>query len=436
MPEVPIGALKRGARLATLPIGFAGRTAFGIGKRIGGAPAEAVAAQVQARTAEQLFKVLGELKGGAMKAGQTLSIFEAALPEEFAGPYRATLTKLQEAAPPMSAAAVHRVMAADFGADWHKKLPQFDDHPAAAASIGQVHRALWSDGTAVAVKIKYPGADQALINDLNNVSRLGKLFTAAMPGVDAGPILDELKARVSEELDYHREAENQNKFYAAYVDDPRFAIPRSRAARANVLVSDWLSGTPLSTVIAQGDQAERDHAGERYLSFLLSGPAKAELLHADPHPGNFRITDDGRLGVLDFGAVAEMPGGLKPVVGRLLRTALHGGGQEVVDGLVDEGFLRPGHKMDPQPVLDFLAPFVEPARTPTFHFTRAWLRGQFTRLSDPRNHDFMVGMRLTLPPEYLLVHRVWLGGLGVLCQLGSEIPARDLLEEWVPGFAQ
>lgn len=435
MPEVPIGALKRGARLATLPIGFAGRTAFGIGKRIGGAPAELVAAQVQARTAEQLFKVLGELKGGAMKVGQALSIFEAAMPEEFAGPYRATLTKLQEAAPPMPAAAVHRVMEADFGPGWRTRLPQFDDHPVAAASIGQVHRGVWEDGASVAVKIKYPGADQALMNDLNNVGRLGRLFTAAMPGVDAGPILDELKARVGEELDYHREAENQSRFHAAYRGDPRFSIPGSRAASANVLVSDWLDGKPLSAVIAEGDQTARDHAGERYLSFLLSGPAKVGLLHADPHPGNFRITADGKLGVLDFGAVADLPGGLKPVVGRLLRTALNGGGQEVVEGLVDEGFLRPGSKLDPRPLLDFLAPFVEPARTPTFHFTRTWLRGQFTRLSDPRNQDFVIGMKLSLPPEYLLVQRVWLGGLGVLCQLGSEVPARALLEEWVPGFA-
>src|SRR6185312_2602170 len=116
--DLPRRAVTRTAKLAALPLGFAGRTALGIGKRVGGRPAEVVAAEIQTRTAEQLFRVLGELKGGAMKVGQAMSIFEAALPEELAGPYRATLTKLQDAAPPMPAATVHKVLAADLGEDW------------------------------------------------------------------------------------------------------------------------------------------------------------------------------------------------------------------------------------------------------------------------------------------------------------------------------
>ncbi|MGV1003505.1 MAG: ABC1 kinase family protein [Candidatus Nanopelagicales bacterium] len=436
MPDIPLGALKRGARLATLPIGLAGRTAVGVGKRIGGAPAEAVAAQVQARTAEQLFKVLGELKGGAMKAGQALSIFEAAMPEELAGPYRVALTKLQEAAPPLPVASVHKVLTADFGPAWRSWFQSFDDMPAAAASIGQVHRAVWSDGTPVAVKIKYPGADRALLGDLGNVTRLAKMMTVAMPGVDVGPILDELKARVSEELDYPRESANQERFQAAYQGDSQILVAHARAATANVLVSDWIDGTPLSQVIAEGDQAARDHAATLYLTFLAAGPARVGLLHADPHPGNFRITADGRLGVLDFGAVADLPGGLKPVIGRLLHRALAGDGQEVLDGLIDEGFVKPGTKLDTQALMDFLAPFVEPAQVPTFRFSRTWLRTQFTRLADPRNQDTTLAMKMALPPDYLLVYRVWMGGLGVLCQLEAEVPARAVLEQWLPGFAQ
>src|SRR5712671_3225912 len=152
--DLPRRAFTRTAKLATLPVGLAGRTALGLGKRLGGRPAELVANEIQQRTAEQIFRVLGELKGGAMKLGQALSIFEAALPPELAGPYRATLTRLQESAPPLPAATVHRVLAADLGDDWRESFSSFDDTPAAAASIGQVHKAVWADGQVVAVKIQ------------------------------------------------------------------------------------------------------------------------------------------------------------------------------------------------------------------------------------------------------------------------------------------
>ena len=206
MNDIPRRAVTRSARLATLPLGVAGRATLGLGKRIGGRPAEIVAAELQQRTAEQLFQVLGQLKGGAMKFGQALSVFEAALPEDVAGPYRAALTKLQEAAPPLPAASVHRVLTTEFGADWRGLFRSFDDAPAAAASIGQVHRAVWSDGRHVAVKIQYPGAGKALMSDLRQLSRVARMFAALSPGLAVKPLLAELTARVAEELDYRLEA--------------------------------------------------------------------------------------------------------------------------------------------------------------------------------------------------------------------------------------
>ena len=151
MPDLPRKAVTRTAKLASLPLGYAGRTAIGMGKRLGGAPAEAVLTEVQARTAEQLFRTLGELKGGAMKFGQALSILEGALPEEMAAPYRAHLTRLQDSAPPMSTAVVHQQLVRELGAGWKRKIVEFDDIPTAAASIGQVHRGRWVDGSDVAI---------------------------------------------------------------------------------------------------------------------------------------------------------------------------------------------------------------------------------------------------------------------------------------------
>ena len=435
MNELPRRALSRSVRLASLPASFAGRTAVGLGKRIGGAPAEAVAAEMQARTAEQLFAVLGQLKGGAMKVGQAMSIFEAALPEDVAGPYRATLTKLQDSAPPLPAATVRAVLARELGPDWESSFTSFDDAPVAAASIGQVHHGTWADGRRVAVKVQYPGAAQALVSDITQVSRLARLAGGWLPGLELGPVLAELKERLVEELDYTVEASSQRAFAEAFRDDPDFAVPDVLASTEKVIVSEWLDGEPLSTVITSGTQDERDLAARRYLEFLMLGPSEVGLLHADPHPGNFRLTPDGRFGVLDFGAVKRLPDGMPPQIGRLLGVALSDDADGVVAGLRAEGFIKPGIQLDGRQLLDYIATFLRPLDTEEFTFDRAWLRELFAQIKDPRLPSWAVGLKLNLPREYVLIHRVWLGGLGVLCQLGGTVACIEVLEDNLPGFA-
>lgn len=402
---------------------------------------------MQQRTAEQLFRTLGELKGGAMKLGQALSVFEGALPEELAGPYREQLTKLQDSAPPMSVTTVRVVLSRELGADWREKIVELDPTPAASASLGQVHRGRWHDGRDVAIKIQYPGAEQAFASDLRQLARVARTFGSLIPGIDIKPLIQELQDRAAEELDYRLEAEAQAGFAAAYADDPDHVVPAVVAHTQRVLVSEWMESTgSLAQLIKDGTQEQRDHYGSLYVNFLFAGPERTGMLHADPHPGNFRLLplpDDapegalGGMGVVDFGAVARLAErGFPPAMGRLVRAASHDDYEGVLAGLREEGFIKPRIRVEAAELREFLGPFVEPAATDTFRFTRAWMRAQFERLSDPRQPEYSLNLKVNLPPSYLLIHRTWLGAVGVLSQLEAEVPFRALLEEHLPGFAE
>jgi len=433
--EIPQSTVARTARMVSIPMGLAGRGALGIGRQLVGQSSNVVFAEIQEKTAEQLFKVLGELKGGAMKFGQALSVFEAALPEEIAKPYRETLTKLQESAPPLPTRVVHKVLAKELGEDWRDNFSSFEDVATASASIGQVHKAQWKDGRAVAVKIQYPGAAEALISDLNQIQRFAKIFQLVMPGLEMKPLLEELRSRIIEEVDYRYEAQAQETYARVYDGDADIAIPKVVMASDRVLVSEWLEGTPLSQIIANGTQEQRNNAGMKLARFHFTSPDRAGLLHADPHPGNFRLLADGRLGVLDFGACNRLPNGFPDPMKRLLKHALDDDSAALYEGFKMDGFILADVDVDPELVLDFLVPLVEPLRTQTFKYSREWLRDQSARVGDPRNPTAKIGFQLNLPAEYVLIHRVTLGTTGIFCQLEAEGNFRDEALSWFPEIA-
>lgn len=444
MNDLPRKAAARTARIAALPLGYAGRSALGFGKRLTGAAPDVVMTEIQQRTAEQLFRTLGELKGGAMKMGQALSIFEAALPDAVAQPYREQLTKLQDSAPPMPTITIREQLTHQLGPGWAQQLT-FDPIASAAASIGQVHRGTWQEDADapvrdVAIKVQYPGAAQAMEADLKQLNRVARTLGPLVPGIDVKALVAELRERTVEELDYEREAESQRRFAEAYRDDPDYVIPDVVARGGTVLVTEWMeSPASLAQVIAEGSTAERNHYGLLYARFLFGAPQRTGLLHADPHPGNFRLLSEdlGPLGVLDFGAVARLHNNqLPPIVGTLLRTAADDDYERLRDVLVEGGFIRDRIRVDPDQLRNYLAPFIEPAQEDTFTFSRRWMRRQFRRLTDPSGDAQATMLRLNLPPEYLLVHRTWTGAIAVLSQLGAELPFRTLLEESVPGFAE
>ncbi|MFT9524138.1 AarF/UbiB family protein [Mycobacteroides abscessus subsp. abscessus] len=436
MAEIRRGRAARAAKLASLPAGIAGRAALGVGKRLTGKSKDEVNAEMMEKAAEQLFQVLGELKGAAMKLGQALSVFEAAIPPAFAEPFREALTKLQSDAPPLPADKVHRVLDAQLGTKWRERFQSFDDKPVASASIGQVHRAVWKDGRVVAVKVQYPGADEAVRSDLKTMQRLSSLFKQIVPGADVKSIIDELIERTEEELDYRIEATNQRAFAKAFKGDPEFYVSPVVASAPKVVISEWMQGRKLSEIISSGTEDERNECGRLLLKFTVSSPYRCGLLHADTHPGNFMLLPDGRLGVMDFGACATHEGGFPPNLGPIWRLERDGMWDELIPLMRAEGFIPPHTEVSPEEIDEYLKPFIDPLKSDEFHFTRKWMQRVAAKSSDVRGAQFQTGRHLDLPPVYLMMFRV-LGSLaGILAQLDATIPYARIIGDWVPGFRE
>jgi predicted unusual protein kinase regulating ubiquinone biosynthesis (AarF/ABC1/UbiB family) len=464
-PVLPAGGLRRTSRLAAVPLRHAARTAAAATRL-----SRAAADQVAARTAEQLFGTLGELKGGAAKLGQAMSVFEAAMPEEVAAPYRSALRRLTDAAPPMPAEAARRVIAADlgaaFGPGWRDRLVAFGDTPRAAASIGQVHRGQWRDDhghvVEVAVKVQYPGVGQALRSDLRQARLLARVM-ARLTRLNVTGLADELALRVIEELDYEREGRVQSEVAAAFADrvpaviaearaagarEPqgrtRVKVPAVYAATPRVLITGWLEGVSLSTLLdgrmdllpegwrelSPGDAA---NLAARLLSHAIYAPAACTgWMHADLHPGNFLLLPGGRLGMLDFGAVAAVPGGIPVPFGQLAAAVLAGDGPTAVRLARQVGALPSGLNLDERLVVELLQPMVATAADDTFTYSRPWLRGLMAHFTQPR---FAPALRnLTPPREYALVWRATLSAAGLFAQLGATVPTRGFHLTYSPGF--
>ena len=464
-PVLPAGGARRASRLAALPLRHAARTAAAATRL-----SRVAADQVAARTAEQLFGTLGELKGGAAKLGQAMSVFEAAMPEEVAAPYRTALRRLTDAVPPMPPEAARRVITSDLGAalgpGWRDRLVDFDDMPFAAASIGQVHRARWRDDRGriaeVAVKVQYPGVGQALRSDLRQARLLARVM-ARLTGLNVSGLADELAMRIVEELDYVREGHIQHEVAAAFtsrvpqplaearaanVREPegrtRITVPAVYAATPRVLITAWLDGVSLSTLLdgrmdllpagwrelSPGDAAD---VAARLLGHAIYAPAACTgWMHADLHPGNFLLLPGGGLGMLDFGAVAAVPGGIPAPFGQLAAAVLAGDGPTAVRLAREVGLLAPDAAPDPRLILELLHPIVATAAGESFTYSRPWLRGLMAHFTEPR---FAPALRTLTPPrEYALVWRATLSAAALFSQLGATVPTRGFHLAYSPGF--
>ncbi|MFY9932459.1 MAG: AarF/UbiB family protein [Streptosporangiaceae bacterium] len=464
-PVLPTGALGRTSRLAMLPLRHAARTAAAASRL-----SRAASDQVAARTAEQVFATLGELKGGAAKLGQAMSVFEAAMPEEVAAPYRSALRRLTDAAPAMPAEVARRVVAADlavaYGPGWQERLVAFDDIPAAAASIGQVHRGQWRiDGgqvVEVAVKVQYPGVGQALRSDLRQARLLARI-TARLTRLNVSGLADELAGRIVEELDYVREGRVQAEVAAAFTHHLPKQITAARAAGAHeppgrtsviipavyaatprVLITRWLAGAPLSALLdgrtdrlpegwRELDPGNAADLAARLLGHAIYAPAACTgWMHADLHPGNFLLLPGGRLGMLDFGAVAATPGGIPAPFGQLAAAVLAGDELAAIRLARQSGALAADAEVDPGLIIELLHPLAATGAAASFTYSRAWLRGLMAHLTEPR---FAPALRnMTPPPQYALLWRATLSAAGLFAQLGATVPTRGFHLAHSPGF--
>lgn len=433
--DIKRGRAARNAKLASLPVGMAGRAAMGFGKRLTGKSKDEVNAELMDKAAQQLFTVLGELKGGAMKVGQALSVMEAAIPEQYGKPYREALTKLQREAPPLPAAKVHRVLDAQLGTKWRDRFASFDDKSVASASIGQVHKAVWADGREVAVKIQYPGADEALRADLKTMQRMVGVLKQLSPGADVQGVVDELIERTEMELDYRLEADNQRAFAKAYEGDPHFVVPHIVASAPKVVIQEWIEGIPLSHIIREGTQEQRDLMATRLFEFSDDAPRRLEMVHGDAHPGNFMLLPGDKMGVIDFGAVAPMPGGWPVELGQILRYAVDKNYDKLLPTMQKAGFIQKGQQVSTREIDDMLKQYVEPLQVPVFHYRRSWLQKMTTLELDRAAGQIKAARQMDIPPKLAIPMRVIASIVAISCQLDAHVPTRRIAEEMVPGFS-
>lgn len=434
--DIKRGSARRNAKLASIPVGMAGRAALGAAKRLTGKSRDDVNAELMDKAANQLFSVLGELKGGAMKVGQALSVLEAAIPEQFGEPYREALTKLQKDAPPLPAAKVHRVLDAQLGTKWRDRFSSFDDEPIASASIGQVHKGVWSDGREVAVKIQYPGADEALRADLKTMRRLTSVLKQLAPGADVKGVVDELVERTEMELDYRLEANNQRAFAKAYDGHPRFVIPHVVGSSPKVVVSEWIDGKPMSEIIRNGSQQERDICGTRLFELTFDAPGRVGMMHGDAHPGNFMLREDRKMVVIDFGAVAPLPEGLPVEMGMMIRLAQEKNYDLLLPTMEKVGFVQHGEHLAVEDIDEMLAQYVEPVGVPVFHYTRKWLQRHAAANMERTPQNLRMARQMDLPAGLAIPLRVIASTVAISCQLDCHVPVRAMAEELIPGYAQ
>ncbi len=432
---VPQGRIRRVAPLAGLTARTAGGHLFAaLRERAGDSGA---VERFHERTAERYADLLGHSKGVLMKAGQLLSMIDTGcIGDGGLSPYQNAMTRLQSDAPPMDPDLAKQVVCTELGRSTDQLYEEFDDEPFAAASIGQVHRAVLPDGRQVAVKIQYPGVAEAIRADLANTELLATFLRVAVSVAGTGiqPSLRnatrEIAARISEEVDYCREAANITAFHDLYRGHPFIRVPEviAEASAERVLTMTYLPGLDWIDAV-QAEQPLKDTWSEVIVRFVLGSYRHANLVHADPHCGNFRFAPDGTVGFLDFGCVKVLPEPQRRRFVQIARAVIEGRPKDLRELMFASGYFSADQWVTAEDLFDWSAQILHETRQPQpARYTRDTSRRAIKSILDAGSPDH-VARHMTIPEDYVFFARLTLNVASVCAELHATHYARSIYDD-------
>lgn len=381
------------------------------------------------KSAQDVADVLGGMKGAVMKAGQMFSFIADGLPEEA----QRALATLQSDVAPMAPSLAEQVITEELGASPARLFLDWNPVPVAAASIGQVHRAVLRDGRVVAVKVQYPDVDRAISSDLDNVELLYGLFSQfALPSLDVKALVDEVRARMAEELDYRVELRSQQEFARNYEGHPFIRVPAAIPEHSSrrVLTSEWVGGMRWQEFLDNASGATKQRAGEALMRFAQGSLHHYRMFNGDPHPGNYRFHRDGSITFLDFGLVKRWTPDEVNELDPVLDAVLQQDAEKLIQLMVALETIPQRHGIDPEKILDYVStpyiPFIEDE----FTYTREWMRSALEKVIDKQGHYRDLLQQVNLPTSYVILDRLVWGAGSLLAHLRARGRWGALLAEY------
>ena len=437
--SIPTGRLRRTARIGGLAGGQAARSYAAKAADLTRSEEKRrlAAERRQAQMAERILDVLGQMKGAAMKIGQVASFVDSgALPPDVHRRLEEKLAELRDSAPRVAFADMRRVLESDLGERLEDVFADFDTEAFAAASIGQVYRARLHDGRRVAVKIQYPGIARAVRADLQNLGLILRVAKMMAPGMDPKAMAEEVRERLTEELDYELEAQTHRAFERTWRGHPFVVIPEviTRLSTEHVLVTEYVEGLGFEQV-KELSRAERDRFGEIVFRFFLGSLYRTRRFSADPHPGNYLLLADGRVAFLDFGMAKQISREQVEAELAVMRAGIERDPERLHAALAAMGFFDPE---DEQIAAEAVQEHFEAAAgwyalDREFTIDREYVRQVMIDVSAPHSRFWELMRRQTIPPQTMFARRMEGLTLAVLGQLEATANWHRIAREWLYG---